>query len=142
MARHFGQHVMVGAGGAVRIPRSETKELERAINIVDGLRAHARSTFEKGELSRVEAILQRLHEQATEGYHRNPAPFEGQSFTAGKAIGKIGDDVHSIRYRHAKDHKHYQHDFNGDVIVYAVERNGKRDLLLTHREGSPLWDEF
>jgi hypothetical protein len=125
------EHAMLGPGGEVVIPISEHDALTAAIQHIT-----------HGDLREAIDVLKRLRRQAGRGYHRNGAPFEGASFAAGKAIGKIGDDVHSIRYRHAKDHKHYQHDFNGDVIVYAVERNGKRDLLLTHREGSPLWDEF
>lgn len=122
----LGKHTMVGPGGEIRVPKSESDQITRAIH-----------QFTHGDFESGLATLKALREQVQGGYHRNAL-----RFLAGTAIGKIGDDVHSVRYRHAKDKKHYQHDFHGQVDVYAVERAGKRDLLLTHRDGAPLWDEF
>lgn len=123
--RPLSRHVMLGAGGVLRVPESESIQLERAIELI-----------EQGKATRAVTLLRTLQDQAASGYHRNV------SFQAGKVIGKIGTDVHDIRYTHATEGKNYKHDFGGDVEVYAVERNGKRDLLLHHVNGLPLWDEF
>ena len=82
----------------------------------------------------VTKALDNLRSQVSEGYHRNPP----KSF---HIVGKMGDDVHSVRYRHAKDGVQYKHDFEqGSAKLYAIERNGKRDLLITG--AVPLWDNF
>lgn len=128
---HRQEHAMIGAGGEIRIPQSEHDALTAAIQHIT-----------HGDHREAIIVLKKLREQVGRGYHRNAPPFEGSKFAAGIAVGKIGDDVHSIRYRHSKDKKHYQHDFNGDAEVYAIVRGNKRDLLITHRDGSPLWDEF
>jgi hypothetical protein len=90
------------------------------------------------ELSRLEKILQRLHSQSSEGYHRNPGVY-----TPFRVVGVIGRDVHFIAYQHDKDKKNYKHDFKGgNAEVLAVERHGKRELLITSPTGANLWDEF
>lgn len=81
----------------------------------------------------------RLREQVAGGYHRNP---RRGVFSAGEVVGKIGNDVHDIRYTHAQDGEDYEHKFSGDVEVWAVVRGGKRELLLSHTRGLPLWDDF
>lgn len=79
-------------------------------------------------------LLEQLRGQVSEGYHRNP-------YTPFRVIGTIGKDVHSVAYQHAKDGKLYKHDFKrGSAQVIAVERHGKRELLITG--DVPLWDEF
>ncbi|MGH3589540.1 MAG: hypothetical protein ACRDRF_00685 [Pseudonocardiaceae bacterium] len=126
---------MMGTGGKVRVPLSESVELEKVAARLRGVTAADTESAEL--LQEAVALVSRLRSQVKSGYHRNPA-----NFLAGRAVGKIGRDVHDIRYIHASDGKPYEHEFNGDVEVYAVERGDKRDLLLTHKRGLPLWDNF
>lgn len=85
-------------------------------------------------IHRAQGRLRLLRNQVSSGYHENP-------YTPFRVIGEIGDDVHSVAYRHAKDGKLYKHDFEpGSAKVIAVERHGKRELLVTG--DVPLWDDF
>lgn len=130
MARHFGPHAMVGAGGNVRVPRSESAEIDRALE-----------SLSDGNVRRAKEILIRLRSQVEEGYHRNPS--SSRMYEPFRIVGVIGKDVHSVAYKHAKDGKPYKHDFErNSAEVLAVERHGKRELLITSPEGVPLWDEF
>lgn len=84
--------------------------------------------------------LKALREQAQRGYHANPST--SRTFTPFRIVGVIGTDVHFIAYTH-KDGKAYRHDFKGgNAEVLAVERHGKRELLITSPSGADLWDEF
>lgn len=120
-------------------PKSEALEIGSVLRILH----KAKKAWGTGEsfalIEEAQDRLRELQEQAMKGHHRNPR--RGR-FQAGTVVGKIGDDVHDIRYTHADDGENYEHQFNGEVEVYAVERAGKRDLLLTHVRGLPLWDEF
>jgi hypothetical protein len=122
---------MLGAGGEFLRPVSEHDALTAAIQYVT-----------HGDYRDAIDVLKALRRQVAKGFHANPPPFEGKRFNAGIAVGKIGDDVHEVRYRHTKDGRDYKHEFNGDAEVYAIQRGNRRDLLITHRDGSPLWDEF
>lgn len=131
---------MVGPGGKIVEPRSESA----VISFVLSLLAEARMFVNDKKmllhhLSDAQEELHKLKDQVQSGYHRNP---RGGGFDAGQVVGKIGVDVHDIRYTHADDRKPYQHEFNGEAEVYAVIRNGKRELLISHVRGLPLWDDF
>lgn len=120
MARQYTD-VMLGAGGEFVHPVSEGNALTAAI-------AH----ITHGEPRAALDILKALRTQVRGGYHHNP-PF--------RIVGVIGSDVHSVAYKHAKDGKLYRHDFKrGSAQAIAVERHGKRDILITG--DVPLWDEF
>lgn len=126
--------VMLGPGGRMRRPRSEGHVLER--NIVR-LREMLEHQPNNEHLRNVIADLSQLHAQVSAGYHANPA----NPYTPFRIVGEIGDDVHSVAYRHVKDGKLYKHDFKrGSARVIAVERHGKREILITG--DVPLWDEF
>jgi len=86
------------------------------------------------QIHRAQGFLRLLRVQVAGGYHRNPYdPF--------RVVGVVGNDVHSVAYRHAKDNKLYRHDFEpGTAQALAVERHGKRELLIAG--DVPLWDEF
>lgn len=133
----ISKHTMLGRGGELRVPKSESKELHKIYNLIEDVLSENLSSSARRNLLEACKAIEGLREQVSEGYHRNP-----EKFKAGIVIGKIGKEVHDIRYKHAEDGKHYEHEFGKDVEVYAVERNGKRDLLLTHRNGEPLWDNF
>lgn len=119
------------------LPESESLALGQVIRKLLRVSRIARDSRVDAEIQAVVTDLQQLQERALKGYHRNPP-----AFRAGMVMGKIGDDIHAIRYRHAKNGHFYQHQFNGEAEVWGVVRNGKRELLLTHRRGEPLWDEF
>ena len=129
--------MMVGPGGVARFPKSESKELARALALLDEMRGYiVNDNMLKAEsaLARVEMILHRLRGQVGEGYHVNP-------YTPFRVVGVIGKDVHTVSYQHAKDGKNYRHDFKrGSAQAIAVERHGKREILITG--DVPLWEEF
>jgi len=138
------EHTMIGHRGKLVEPLSESDELHKievdirkAITSLKG-QAVNNSTFLI--LREMEAKVQRLYRQVSAGYHRNPA--SKGLFDAGVVVGQIGRDVHDIRYTHSKDGKDYQHEFGGDAEVWAIERNGKRELLISDSKGRPMWDKF
>jgi hypothetical protein len=115
---------MLGPGGKIVRPVSESDALTAIIQHVT-----------HGDYKDAIDTAKLLRKQVEEGYHANPySPFS--------VIGVLGQDVHDIRYQHAEDGKFYKHDFNGEVEVLAVVRHGKRELLLRHKRGLPLWDDF
>jgi len=62
-----------------------------------------------------------------------------------RVVGKIAANVHEISYEHAEDGKPYKHPFEDDAPaeMWAVElENGQRNILITGRDGQPLWDDF
>ena len=139
--RHEG--VMLGEGGRMITPQSESVVLRRVIrklsNVADAL-GQREGTYDmqlqRRYLAQVMDDLSALEEQVREGYHRNP-------YTPFRIVGVIGRNVHFIAYEHDKDGKMYKHEFKGgNAEVLAVERHGKRELLITSPNGSPLWDEF
>lgn len=118
-------HEMIGPGGHVRVPRSESRTIGGAIRLIAN-----------GQYREAIDLLRRLQSQVEQGYHRNPyKPF--------RIVGEMGSEVHSVAYTHAEDGRNYKHDFQGEnAQLLAIERHGKKDLLITSSRGVPLWDEF
>ena len=141
MARTHGPHTMLGAGGRTVEPLSESAELSRLIaRLYDAAMNSALGEHAvRKACAEVAADLKGLRSQVAAGYHRNP---RRGLCSAGDIVGKIGDDVHGVQYTHADDGEDYEHLFNGEAEVWAVRRNGKRELLVSHRRGLPLWDDF
>ncbi len=139
MRRNPGD-LMLGSGGRLVRPASESKELMGVIRKLEQVLAHARLT-EDTHHSLDDAIttLKRLGWQASHGFHRNPPR---PKFSAGNAVEKMSGDVHELRYVHADDGEPYRHEFNGDVEMWAIQRGDSRDILLTHKRGLPLWEDF
>lgn len=137
----IGPHTMLGPGGKLVEPRSESAVL----GFVLGLLVEARSyrSDPRMLLHHVDdaiAELRKLQQQVGAGYHRNPPPGK---FQAGEAVGMLGRDVHEVRYTHADNGEAYKHKFeSGTVEVWAIRRGQSRDLLLTSRDGLPLWRDF
>lgn len=126
---HRQREAMIGPGGHIRVPLSEAAELQKIYDILN-------EVPNATGIRRAMALIIRLQSQVSAGYHRNP-------YTPFRVVGVLGKAVHTIAYKHAKDHKLYKHDFNGEnAEVLAVERHGKRELLITSPDGLPLWDEF
>lgn len=66
---------------------------------------------------------------------------------SGRVAGLISDNVHDIRYTHADDGKDYQHPFESDVLMLALDsgehgRESGHDILLTGKDGQSLWEDF
>lgn len=135
--RRIGDGTMLGPGGRMVEPKSEGTEIGRVLSLIGDLRSKlldGNAIQAESLLARIETTLERLHGQVSKGYHRNP-------YTPFRVVGVMGKDVHSVAYRHAKDGKLYKHDFKGgNARVLAVERHGKKELLITG--DVPLWDEF
>jgi hypothetical protein len=116
---------MLGAGGRIVLPVSETDALTSAI--ADITHGNYRGAID---------TLKLLRAQVGAGYHANP--YKSLEF-----VGTLSDDVHSVAYTHHHDGKDYRHNFQkGSASLIAIVRHGKRDLILTSAEGVPLWDEF
>lgn len=128
MPREF-RDVMVGAGGRIVRPQSEGAALTAAIQHI----VH-------GDYREALDVLKRLREQVQAGYHRNPST--SRLYQPFRIVGPIAEDVYDIRYRHHKNGKDYEHEFNGSASILAVMRHGKKEMLITSDEGLPLWDEF
>ena len=114
--------------------KSESHELQRIFEILENMDFRELSPHGLRSVRKAMQLVKELSIQVSHGYHRNPP----KSF---RIVGTIGEDVHSVAYRHFKDRKLYKHDFKeGSAKVYAIERNGKRDLLISG--DVPLWDDF
>jgi hypothetical protein len=137
MARHFGPHAMIGEGGRVRVPRSESETLRSIGNMLATVNG---TQSDQVTLRRIRDMVDALEEQVKEGYHRNPS--SSRLYEPFKVVGLIGKHVDSIAYIHAQKNKPYKHDFEGQAEIVAIERHGKRELLITSPQGVPLWDEF
>lgn len=137
---HREEHAMIGGGGRVVTPRSESEQIDEIAALIRAVMRRSRHVpDELHEATRKLALLRR---QASQGYHRNPSPSRrGPHFLAGTAVGLLGEVI-QVKYTHAHDGKDYKHDFDGDGAIYAIQRDGHRDLLITHTDGAPLWDEF
>lgn len=132
-------HTMVGPGGEIVEPKSESNELNKVHHdITKALRMLPANGYDAiGEILRDSQLrVLRLMGQVSAGYHRNPG------MGGFKIVREIGSDVHDIRYTHAKNGEDFEHVFNGEVEVHGIIRNGKRELLLSHQRGLPLWDDF
>lgn len=135
-------HTMLGPGGRIVEPESESKQIDRIIFHVS-----------EGRVDTAIRMLERLREQVSQGYHRNPAGLVvygnppvrlGRRTLKGPGvIGLIGTEVDAIYYRNA-DGKKYVHDFEDakHVLMFAVERGGQRDITITNEDGKPLWEEM
>ncbi len=136
----LGVNVMLGAGGKLVTPKSESAVIMSVIRDIEQVLAHA--SMREGPHHMLDGALDKLKAlgyQVSHGFHRNPP--RGK-FGAGEAMKMMSDDVHELRYTHRDDSKPYKHDFGGDVEMWAVRRGDSRDILLTHKEGKPLWEDF
>lgn len=135
----YPPETMLGPGGVIRTPESESKQIRKIL----GLLLHVDySNLDQDSINRIGKsveMLQGLENQVSRGFHSNPP---SKKFFAGDVVGQIGKDVHDVRYTHSFDGENYEHAFDDNVQVFAVMRNGRRDLLFTHKQGLPLWDEF
>lgn len=144
---------MLGRGGALVHPKSESQALLKAWRLLEGINLTDRGDAEE-RLRQAKGCLADLYEQVRAGYHANPTlvihnPPIGRArvtgrgeFDGGRIVAKLSDDVHEIRYTHQDDGEFYRHEFNGEVEMFCVLRAGRRDVHLSHRDGKPLWDTF
>lgn len=152
--RRIGPHTMMGRGGGIREPESESHALDRVAERL----GRALIAIQVGGLhvarehiNRALSIVVDLRQQVAEGYHRNPSPLlvihnppikVRRMLGSSRVIGVMSQDVHEIRYTHADDGESYKHEFGDGVQMFAVERDGLRDIHLTHVDGKPLWEDF
>jgi hypothetical protein len=92
--------------------------------------------------------------QLKAGYHENPSLViygnpRGRLKVGASIVGstirvehQLAKDLHELRYQHAKNGDDFKHAFEGGVQVWAIERNGQREFLITHPDGLPVWDLF
>lgn len=60
----------------------------------------------------------------------------------GRYVGKISEDLHDVRYTHFENGLDFKHDFGPGVEMWAIEEDGQRRILLTHKDGKPLWGDY
>lgn len=130
-------HTMVGDRGEVVEPRSESAELLRVYRLLEG-----------GNVERAKQLVMRLYEQVRQGYHRNPSLVifgnpPGKTLRGPiEVCGPMSREAHAILYRHVEDNKAYRHDFENPTTLLAIERDGKREVLITSPDGEPIWQDF
>lgn len=153
------EDVYLGAGGRMRRPLSESRELQNITIKLVALKSRHPAITE--DVDRILRDVRRLQMQVADGFHRNPPhahnpplvifgnPPMGKvrrgahRFEAGKIVGQLSDEAHAILYRHIEDGKPYRHDFETPVGIFAIERAGHRDILLTTSpEFTPIWEDF
>lgn len=120
---------MLGPGGRFVRPVSESDAITAAIQHIT-----------HGDYRDALDVLKHLRSQVSAGYHRNPS--SSRTYTPFRIVGTIAEDVYDIRYRHHKNGKDYEHEFNGAVNILAIVRHGKKEMLIASAKGLPLWDEF
>ncbi len=101
------------------------------------------------------ALSVEMRDQVAKGIHRNPpivlygnppagrryvTPYPGQM--SATLLARVSERVYELRYRHIENGKDYRHQFAAGVELDVIDRDGVRDLLLTHQEGKPLGAEF
>lgn len=145
-------HTMIGAGGRIVEPKSESAVLSEAIQLLHGMSLRDGDPRDAQLFDRALRLLKGLKGQVSEGYHRNPAglvvfsnPPVGlrrRTLKGPGVVGLIGTEVDAIYYRNA-DGQRYKHDFEDAkrILMFAVERGGQRDITITHEDGKPLWLE-
>jgi len=149
---------MLGPGGKLIEPRSESGELHYALDVLSSLvREPNLSKSHRLMVQSVIGRLTRLRGQVAAGYHRNPMLITYNPPHA----PIITDDVQAILYRHAEDGKDYVHAFGGvepaikhrgssvtldglaeTTGVQALVRDGGRAITLRHTDGAMLAKEF
>lgn len=82
------------------------------------------------------AMAAEMRGQLAKGMHTNPLVIYGNPSRLMSAR------VYEVRYRHRDDGQDYVHKFKPNVEMVAIERNGKHDILLTHRRGLSVWEDF
>lgn len=137
--------VYLGPGGRTVKPRSEGMVLSNAVAQLKGSMTRGGASQAK-IVAKVIAELEDLQEQVENGYHKNPFliihnPPKGLTGKI-RVLGPMSEEVHEIRYRHVDDGEPYKHPFNKGVRMLAVEREGRKELFMTHERGLPLWEDF
>lgn len=142
---------------------SELKQWKKVETIGRRLRSET-GPYVQSLGSELMALSLEMQTQLTRGIHENPSLIvygnprsgkhkknppgrvkAGRALPAGEAIKvkvQLASDLHEIRYTHAKNNDDFRHPFEGGVEVWAIERAGQREFLVTHPEGKPLWDLF
>lgn len=149
--------VMLGPGGELRTPLSESGTLARVIEDLRIIQGDPR-VVHTARLNRAIDLLTVLKEQAAHGYHRNyhrnplmqvlSNPPLGLARKYGdlrgpiRVVGEISGEAHAILYRHAEDRKPYKHEFEHPTSLIAVERAGRKDVVITSPDGHPIWQDF
>lgn len=127
-------HTMLGPGGVIREPASESAVLADALQRLRRIAGHTPQMAPQvaADLRAVIDTLDALRAQVGQGFHRNPQVYKRL----------MSHDVHEVKYQHATDRKPYVHAFGGGVEMYAIERGGRRDILMTDAQGKPLWGDY
>lgn len=137
---------MLGPGGRLLVPESESRVLSEILHIARQLRAPRNSDSVRDKAARLMELADSLREQVKEGYHRNPAsqkPKMGSVLVGPMVVHRVmSRNVHDIRYTHATDGDDYEHVFERPTLALAIERGGYRDVLLTAPDGAPIWEDF
>jgi hypothetical protein len=149
------------------LTKYERDLLESGMEFLDRARKEARSSTNEnlrhaldvassylGELVlKMDERSARRQDKSWSGRKRNPPlillsnppmPYKGSRSGHGnlKFLDLISEECHAILYRHIEDGKPYRHDFERPTQLVAVERNGKKDVLITSEDNAPIWQDF
>lgn len=87
--------------------------------------------------ARLNQLAREMRAQLVEGVHENPMlaivgnPQRGRSDWSNR--------VYAIQYKHAKDGKNYEHEFEPGVCLRA---NKDGSVTIYRKDGRPVWEEF
>ena len=129
---------------------SESKSLSNVLRLVH----YVEGEIKKGHdyrsvepfLEEIKETLEQFRWMASRGIHHNPPltvfavnPPESMRL---RVVGKIGKNVHDIRYTHAENGEDFEHIFEtGKTKALAVEGQGiRRSVLLTGPDD--IWDHY
>lgn len=134
------EHTVVGLRGELFEPESETAALDRALTLLREIRRRERGIGTPGLLGAI-GELEILRDQVAQGYHRNPGRLV--IFNPPDRIDSCQSRrVYEVRYLNADDGLDYKHECADGVELYCIVRNGHRELLLSQRQGKPLWGDL
>lgn len=142
----YPDHLMLGPGGRLIVPKSESLVLAEIVRQARTLRDTAETSAVRHIAASIMGMAGTLERQAGAGYHRNPAsqkPKMGSVLVGPMVVHRVmSRNVHDIRYTHATDGDDYEHVFERPTLALAIERGGYRDVLLTAPDGAPIWEDF
>lgn len=154
MGRRFSNPPQPGESPVANLRNAVQLIQALRIDLEDGALGPARRTVDALEL-RIEAALTamdpqyRRHNPPLVVFSNPPAGLRRRGrgsveLTGPLAVqGVIGTETHKIYYKNA-DGSNYVHPFEdpANIGVFAVTLGGRKDILIAHDNGKPLWEEM
>lgn len=84
----------------------------------------------------LDRLAREMRAQLIEGVHENPSML---AIVGNPGRSDWSNRVYAIQYKHAKDRKDYEHEFEPGVCLRS---NKDGSVTLYRHDGRPVWDEF